>query len=115
MTRQISQCDDEQDGERSLIDRAIAGNHAALERLLLTHYDDLERNIRFKLPPRIQSVQAVEDVLQLTFMHAFRDIDRFQPRSDASFADWLLRIAENRLVDAIREHDRSKRGGEMRQ
>jgi len=101
--------------EQSLIDAAVAGDQAAFERLLLAHYDDLERRIRSMLPPRVQSIQAVEDILQLTFMHAFRDINRFEQRADATLADWLGRIADNRLLDAIREHDRQKRGGEMRQ
>ena len=63
--------------EQALIESAMAGDQAALERLLLAHYDDLERRIRGKLPPKLQSVQAVEDILQLTFIQAFRDISRF--------------------------------------
>jgi len=97
--------------ERSLIDAAIAGDQTALEQLLLAHYDELEQRIRAKLPPRLQSVQAVEDILQLTFMQAFRDICGFERRSDATLSDWLARIADHRLTDAIREHDRQKRGG----
>jgi RNA polymerase sigma-70 factor (ECF subfamily) len=113
MTRETIEVADQHPSEGWLVERAITGDQAALERLLLTQYDQLERHIRLKLPQRLQSVQAVEDILQLSFMHAFRHIGRFQPRSDASFTDWLTRIADNRLMDAIREHDRQKRGGEM--
>lgn len=92
---------------------AAGGDRLALERLLLAHYDELAARVRPKLPVRLQSVQAVEDILQQTFMQAFRDIGRFEARSDAKFADWIGRIAEHRLLDAIKEHDRQKRGGEM--
>src|SRR5687767_14460139 len=92
---------------------AAAGDRLALERLLLAHYEELALSIRPKLPTRLQSTQAVEDILQQTFMQAFRDIHRFEARSDASFGDWIGRIAEHRLLDAIKEHDRQKRGGDM--
>ena len=92
-----------QNEDGSVIDAAVAGDQAALERLLLAHYDELERRIRSRLPSRLQSIQAIEDILQLTFMHAFRDIGRFKQRTDATLADWLARIADHRLIDAIRE------------
>ena len=95
-----------------LVTAAVAGDTVALERLLLAHYDQLARRIASKLPTRLQATQAVEDILQLTFMQAFRDVGRFVPRQDASFGDWLSTIAEHRLLDAIKEHDRQKRGGD---
>ena len=49
----------------------------------------------------MKATQTVEDILQLTFLHAFRDIAHFQQRTDATFGDWLARIAENRLCDAL--------------
>jgi len=100
--------------ETALVAAAVAGDRAALERLLLASYDQLAKRIGHNLPPRLQSTQAVEDILQLTFMQAFRDIASFEQRADASFGDWLVRIAENRLCDAIRQHDRPKHGGDLR-
>jgi RNA polymerase sigma-70 factor (ECF subfamily) len=97
----------------STLTAAVGGDRVALERLLLSHYDELTRRIEAKLPPRLQSTQAVEDILQLTFLQAFRDIADFQQRTDATFGDWLARIAENRLCDAIRQHDRPKHGGDL--
>ncbi len=97
----------------SALTAAVTGDRVAFERLLLAHYDELARRIEAKLPPRLQSTQAVEDILQLTFLQAFRDIAHFQQRTDATFGDWLARIAENRLCDAIRQHDRPKHGGDL--
>jgi RNA polymerase sigma-70 factor, ECF subfamily len=101
--------------EAALAVAAAGGDRLALERLLLAHYDSLTRQLRPKLPARLQSTQAVEDILQQTFLQAFRDIGRFEPRAGASFGDWLSRIAEHRLLDAIKRHDRKKRGGGMAQ
>ena len=56
--------------ESALTAAAVAGDRVALERLLLAHYDELARRIDAKLPPRLQSTQAVEDILQLTFFQA---------------------------------------------
>lgn len=98
----------------SALTAAVAGDRVALERLLLDHYDELARRIEAKLPPRLQSTQAVEDILQLTFLQAFLDIAHFQQRTDATFGAWLARIAENRLCDAIRQHDRPKHGGDWK-
>jgi len=98
--------------EAALVRAATGGDRASLERLLLANYDALARRLAAKLPSRLQATQAVEDILQLTFFQAFRDIARFEPRGGAGFGDWLARIADNRLLDAIKQHDRVKRGGE---
>ena len=98
--------------EAALVRAATGGDRASLERLLLAHYDALARRLAAKLPSRLQATQAVEDILQLTFFQAFRDIARFEPRAGAGFGDWLARIADNRLLDAIKQHDRAKRGGD---
>lgn len=97
--------------EAQLVAAATRGDRVALERLLLAHYDVLERRIAAKLPQRLQATQAVEDILQQTFFQAFRDIRNFVPQHSGAFGDWLARIAENRLLDAIKQHDRRKRGG----
>lgn len=104
----------ESPSEPALVALAVGGDRAALERLLLAHYDRLASRIGSKLPPRLQSTQAVEDILQLTFFQAFRDIGRFEQRPDATLGDWLTRIADNRLLDAIKHHDRKKHGGDLR-
>ena len=101
--------------EAELVTAAVSGDRFALERLLLAHYDDLARRIGAKLPLRLQATHAVEDILQLTFMQVFRDIGGFEQRADAAFGAWLARIAEHRLLDAIKQHDRQKHGGDLRQ
>jgi RNA polymerase sigma-70 factor (ECF subfamily) len=47
-------------------------------------------------------------------MRVFRDIGKFQPRSDNSFRFWLNRIADHCIIDAVRSARRKKRGGDMK-
>jgi RNA polymerase sigma-70 factor, ECF subfamily len=97
------------------IRRATAGNRAALERLLLDHYEPLVAKIAHRLPSSLQSIVAVDDIVQQTYSKVFRCVADFEPRSDGSFLSWLLAIAENCLRDAIRSERRKKRGGDHTQ
>jgi RNA polymerase sigma-70 factor (ECF subfamily) len=115
MTQPADHDPSETASEPALVAAAASGDRVALERLLLVHYDDLARRIGAKLPPRLQSTHSVEDILQLTFLQAFRDIGRFELRADATFGGWLATIAEHRLLDAIKRHDAKKHGGDLRQ
>ena len=103
------------DNERELIAKATSGDRASLERLLLAHYGRLAQHIALKLPASVQGVVGVDDILQQTFMQAFRDIGNFQPRSASSFSGWLKTIAEHRMLDTVKALKRKKRGGDRRQ
>ena len=48
--------------------------------------------------------QDAEDVVQDTFLKAYRQLDRFESR--ASFATWVHRIAINCAVDLLRSRPR---------
>jgi RNA polymerase sigma-70 factor (ECF subfamily) len=95
-----------------LIDRAVHGDQAALERLMLAHYDELARRVEQRLPRSLQSVVGADDIVQSTYAQVFAKIDQYEHRDDGSFLAWLLAIAENRLRDAIRAQGRKKRGGD---
>jgi RNA polymerase sigma-70 factor (ECF subfamily) len=61
----------------------------------------------FNLCSRVLRDRALaEDVLQQVFIHAYRDIERFERRSSAR--TWLLRIAIHRCQDAIKARDRHR-------
>lgn len=98
-----------------LLERAIAGDDAALERLLLRHHNRLAALLARKLPGHLRSVIAVEDVLQETYVVVFREIRGFRPHTPQAFDHWLCCVAEHRLYDAIRAEHAAKRGGERRQ
>jgi RNA polymerase sigma-70 factor (ECF subfamily) len=50
--------------------------------------------------------QDAEDVVQETFLRAYKQINRYESR--ASFGTWLYRIAANYALDLIRSHKRHK-------
>jgi RNA polymerase sigma-70 factor, ECF subfamily len=92
---------------------AAPQDRAALGQLLLRHYDVLSRHVASRLSASLQGLVSVEDVLQETFIHAFRDIGKFSPLSQQSFAAWLKAIADNRLRDTVKTCKRKKRGGDF--
>jgi RNA polymerase sigma-70 factor (ECF subfamily) len=95
--------------KEELAARARAGDKMALQRLLLAEYDRLAARIRRKLGSDGQI--AVEDVIQDTFLRAFRQIERFKPAGPDSFYRWLATIAEHRLTDLFRAASRRKDAG----
>ncbi len=102
------------DETRVLVDEAANGDRTALERLLLDHYAPLAAHVSRRLPPSIQSVVGVEDVVQQTYALVFQSIEHFEHREDVTFLSWLIAIADNRLRDVIRALHRKKRGGDHR-
>jgi RNA polymerase sigma-70 factor (ECF subfamily) len=100
------------DDTAELIRRAVRGERAALERLLLDHFAPLTAHVARRMPPSLQSVVGVEDIVQSTLTNVFQSMKQFEARDDASFLSWLLTIAENELRDAVRAQKRKKRGGD---
>ncbi|MCH8800255.1 MAG: sigma-70 family RNA polymerase sigma factor [Chloroflexi bacterium] len=99
------------DGQIDLIERARTGDHPALERLLLEHYDRLAARISRKLPAFLRGTVSAEDILQQTFVDVFRGIRAYQPAGERAFYRWLATIADHRLQDVIRAQLAAKRGG----
>jgi RNA polymerase sigma-70 factor (ECF subfamily) len=97
--------------EEDLVHQAVAGHEAALERLLLTHYDRLAAEISRKLPDEFRGVIAADDVLQEAFVVAFREIGSFVPQGPGAFHAWLAAIAQHRLLDLVKGQRAAKRGG----
>ncbi len=94
---------------------AVAGDQAALERLLFLYYDHLAAHIGRKLPLDVRSQLGVDDILQDTFVQAFRDIRTLAPQGEQAFRAWLETVADHRLQDALRRARRKKRGGDFQQ
>lgn len=100
--------------ESTLVAAAVAGDHGALERVLLAHYRRLEDRIRSRLPASAAGLLDAEDVLQEALVEVFRGINKFQPGGNGAFAAWLNAVVEHRLQDNLRRLRRKKRGGDLR-
>src|SRR5262245_41655105 len=93
------------DSEETLVQRAKAGDRAAFEDLVRR----VSRLVFARLYLETGDSHAAEDLLQETFLTAFRSLDQL---TDASkFRAWLLRIAQNQAIDAARRGGRLKRHG----
>ena len=99
--------------DQGLVRQAIEGDRLALERLLAMHAFQLSNHLKPRMPSSLRGVIDVEDVIQQTFLQAYRDIKSFQPYHQCSFYAWLRGIADNRLLDCVREMKRKKRGGDF--
>jgi RNA polymerase sigma-70 factor, ECF subfamily len=107
----LSQNEEPASTESDLLAAAIDGAPQALERLMLGYQSRLLARIRRKLPIALRGSLEPEDVLQETFVEVFRNIATFRPHSTNAFARWLVMIADNKLIDAIRARQTIKRGG----
>ena len=94
-------------GEVELISRAVRGDRDALAQLLGSHGPAVERRLR--IDSHWQSVLDTADVMQVTYLEAFAQINTFNPDEAGAFPAWLQRIAENNLLDATRALGRKKR------
>jgi len=101
--------------EHDTLQRAMAGDAAALTRLLEVHGPTVRGRIAADMPRRWQAVLSVDDVLQQAYTDAFLAIRRFIPHGDGAFLAWLTKLAKNAMLDAIDMLNAAKRGGERRQ
>src|ERR1700712_3237650 len=90
----------------AVLARARQGDSDAFRALVETH----SRSV-FRLAFRITgNQQDAEDVVQESFLRAYRQLGRFQER--AHFGTWLYRIVANCSVDLMRakqsRHDQSR-------
>ena len=90
-------------GERALRARLIAGEDAAYRDCYQLYAQKLMRLLMSILHNKARA----EEILQDTFIAAFRSVGRF--RGDVSLVGWLGRIATNRAYNAIRDESRQKR------
>lgn len=98
--------------EAALLAKAKAGDEAALERMMLGVYPRLRSVIEPRIPARLKPLLNVDDVLQEAFVTVFQQISRFESRGQDAFFAWVARIAETRLLDAIKSESAIKRGGQ---
>jgi len=97
-----------------LIHRARQGARPALVQLLERHGPAVRRQLEGKVDPRWRSVLSEDDILQETYADALLGMHAFQPDGAEAFPRWLARIARNNLVDAVRELESLRQGGNFR-
>ncbi|MBI3818730.1 MAG: sigma-70 family RNA polymerase sigma factor [Planctomycetes bacterium] len=93
-----------------LLARARSGDDEAREELALRHYGKLRFYIRARLGRSLAGKVEIDDVVQETYLRAFRDIDKFTDASGGGFYLWLATVARHVLADVARAARTEKRG-----
>jgi RNA polymerase sigma-70 factor (ECF subfamily) len=86
---------------RKLVERAQAGDRAALEELYLIHFDRIYSYLHMTVGNR----HDAEDLTTQTFLKMLESIGRFRWQA-APFSAWLFRIAHNLSMDHFRARRR---------
>lgn len=92
-----------------LVSRAKDGESIALERLIARYYERVRRIVRRRLSPNLRDYMDSTDMVQETFVHAVKALDRFEMRNNASVINWLATIAEHTIKGAVDRVDADKR------
>ena len=94
---------DDQERTAILVDHAKRGDRQAFDRLLARFQERLRRAVegwsRFQLGNNVE----VDDVLQETFLRAFRSLEHFEWQGEDSFFRWLCGVAKRALAQAIQD------------
>lgn len=95
--------------ESLLVARAKEGSEPAITELLERFGPQVRNRLLGKIAPTWQGVLELDDVLQVTYLEAFLQIEDFKPKGPGAFLAWLTQMAENNLRDAVRGLERAKR------
>ena len=95
------------DHTENLVRQAVAGDADSMTRLLNQFGPEVERGL--SIGREWRSVLEPADVMQVTYFEAFLQIAHYDPDRSEPFSNWLRRIAENNLRDAIRGLQSHKR------
>ncbi|MEM8678589.1 MAG: sigma-70 family RNA polymerase sigma factor [Planctomycetota bacterium] len=92
-----------------LLEAVRAGDAEALRSLLEQHGPGVWQNIDKDIATQWRSVLDADDVMQVTYMEAFLQMESLSATETSGFVAWLRRIAQNNLRDAVKELGRKKR------
>lgn len=88
------------DPTSELVRRCVDGDPGAFERLVREHMNTV-LGLAYNY---VGDFSTAEDIAQETFVQAFQSLDSL--RDGARFKVWLLKIARNKCIDAIRRNPR---------
>jgi len=88
----------------AIIQQAQEGNKEAL-RLL---FEENKQRIFSLAYQYVKNAEDAEDILQETFIKAYKSLDKFDYRNGTSFSPWLYRIGINCSIDYLRRHKKGK-------
>ena len=94
-----------------LVRSAQAGDASALEALFARYVPVVRQIVALRMGWRLRQMLDVEDLVQNALVRILQSLEKFEPRSEGSFRNWLARCVEREIVDTHRAETRAKRGG----
>jgi RNA polymerase sigma-70 factor (ECF subfamily) len=87
-----------------LLEQALQGDQEALGRLLETQRTALHRLAQRQLEGRIAVRVDASDIIQQTFLEAYRSFPQFAGSDARELVAWLQSILDHKVAGAIRDH-----------
>ena len=103
------------DGDTSLhlLERAKAGDRAALDQLMARYLPRMRRWASGRLPQWARDMADTDDLVQESMLQTFRRIDRFEVRHEAGLQAYLRQAVLNRIRDECRKKGRRPPGSPL--
>jgi len=92
-----------------LVNRAQDGDLDAYNRIFERYYERVLHIVRIRLGPRMRGYLEAEDIVQETFIAAVNTFERFEMRRESSLINWLAKLAEHKIKEAVDYHHAQKR------
>ena len=106
-TRREARGDNPQrDSSLTLLERARAGDRAALDALVARYLPRLQRWASGRLPHWARDLADTQDLVQETLFQAFQRIETFESRGEGALQAYLRQAVLNRIRDELRRAKR---------
>jgi RNA polymerase sigma-70 factor (ECF subfamily) len=89
---------------QGLLERARAGDHSAFEELFDRHRVRLQKAIAMRMDRRVAARVDASDVLQETYLEAFKRLPKYLHQEGMPFYLWLHWMAREKVLGLHRRH-----------
>ncbi len=89
---------------QGLLERARGGDHSAFEELFNRHRARLHKAIAMRMDRRVAARVDASDILQETYLEAFKRLPRYLQQEKMPFYIWLHWIAREKVLGLHRRH-----------
>lgn len=87
-----------------LVRESAGGDRESFDRITRRFHARIQSLVRLRIGPSLRRRVDVDDVVQETFLRAFRAIDSVRWEGERAFQGWLCTIAERTCTDTLRQH-----------
>ena len=98
-----------EDASRELVDRALAGDAAAMQELLEHHLPSLRAFLRLRMSPELRAKESCSDLAQSACRDVLEHLDRFQYHGEGNFRHWLYTTALRKVMKRYEYYKAAKR------